>query len=240
MSLLLIPVRSSLGTKYLMALTGLVLILFVLGHMAGNLLIFLGPDALNSYAQALKERPMLLWGARIFLLVVFVLHVALGIRLALWNRNARPTGYVMEDTVQASWASRHMVLTGVLLLVFVIYHLAHFTVGVVHKAHEGEKTVAYLDLKDPLYYAEHGKHRHDVYRMVIAGFQSAPITISYLFFQLALWIHLWHGVSSWFQSMGINHPKYNRAMRLSGPIVATVVLIGNCSMPLCVWLGVIS
>jgi succinate dehydrogenase / fumarate reductase cytochrome b subunit len=239
MSLLLIPVRSSLGTKYLMALTGLVLILFVLGHMAGNLLIFLGPDALNSYAQALKERPTLLWGVRIFLLVVFVLHIALGIRLALWNRSARPTPYVVEDTVQASWASRHMLLTGVLLLVFVIYHLAHFTVGVVHKASEGNKAVGYLELKDPVYYAEHGEHRHDVYRMVIAGFRNPAITISYLLFQLALWMHLWHGVSSWFQSLGINHPRYNRAMRLSGPIVATVVLIGNWSMPLCVWLGVI-
>jgi succinate dehydrogenase / fumarate reductase cytochrome b subunit len=239
MSLLLLPVRSSLGTKYLMALTGLVLILFVLGHMAGNLLIFLGPDAINSYAQALKERPTLLWGARIFLLVVFVLHVVLGIRLALWNQSARPTPYVKEDTVRASWASRHMVLTGILLLVFVIYHLAHFTVGVVHKAHVDGKTIGYLELKDPLYEPEPGKHRHDVYRMVIAGFQNPVISITYLFFQLALWMHLWHGVSSWFQSMGINHSKYNRAMRLSGPIVATVVLIGNSSMPLCIWLGVI-
>lgn len=236
MTLLLAPVRSSLGTKYVMALTGLVLITFVLGHMAGNLLIFLGPDALNSYAYALKARPALLWAARLVLLVVFVMHIALGIRLTLWNKDARPVRYVYEDTYQASWASRHMMLTGMLLLAFVVYHLAHFTLGVVHEADVGGVSVGYLDLKEPL---EGQTGRHDVFRMVVYGFRNPIITASYLVFQVFLWLHLWHGVSSWFQSLGISHPRYQGIIRGAGPVVATLVLIGNSSIPLAVWLGLV-
>src|SRR5690242_14279253 len=112
MKLLPRPATSSLGSKYLMAITGVLLIGFVLAHMGGNLLLFLGPDALNSYAHALKERPALLWAARLTLLLVFVVHVVLGVRLTWLNRQARPVRYVYEDTLTASWASRHMLLTG--------------------------------------------------------------------------------------------------------------------------------
>src|SRR5436305_14768901 len=109
MNLLLRPLpRSSLGTKYVMAVTGLLLIGFVLAHMAGNLLIFAGKDALNAYAHALEERPGLIWAARVILLAVFVVHIVLGVRLTWQNQEARPVRYVCEDTVQANWASRHM------------------------------------------------------------------------------------------------------------------------------------
>src|SRR5262245_25657755 len=123
MNLLLRPARSSLGKKYLMALTGLALIGFVIAHMSGNLLIFAGRDALNSYAHALKDRPALLWTARTGLLAIFLLHVYLGLVLSLQNRAARPSRYVYEDTLHASWASRHMLLTGLVLLAFIVYHL---------------------------------------------------------------------------------------------------------------------
>src|SRR5215213_7049822 len=129
------PLTSSLGSKYLMAITGLLLTGFVLGHMAGNLLIYAGPDALNSYAHGLKARPLLLWGARLGLLAVFVLHLVLAFRLTLQNSKARPVRYVHPDaTLQASWASRHMMLTGLVLLAFIVFHLAHFTLGVVKPA----------------------------------------------------------------------------------------------------------
>src|SRR5262245_49579551 len=120
MNMLVRPVRSSLGSKYWMALTGLVLTGFVLGHMAGNLLVFAGPDALNSYAHALKSRPAFLWTVRLILLAVFVLHVVIGIRLTLQNQAARPVGYAYEETMQASWASRHMLLTGLVLFAFIV------------------------------------------------------------------------------------------------------------------------
>jgi succinate dehydrogenase / fumarate reductase cytochrome b subunit len=237
------PVRSSLGDKYLMALTGVALFGFVIAHMLGNLLIFVGPDALNSYAQALKDKPELLWPARLGLLTVFVLHVIFGIRLSLQNRQARGVAYVHEDTVQASWASRNMLLTGLVLLAFVVFHLAHFTLGIVTTYRESgsSESVNYLKLDDAKYAAAHPSDpkRHDVYTMVVSGFRNGLVTITYVIAQVFLWLHLWHGGSSWFQSLGFNHPAYNPLIRAFGPVVSTAILIGNCSIPLAVMSGII-
>jgi succinate dehydrogenase / fumarate reductase cytochrome b subunit len=245
MNVLLRPWRSSLGAKYVMALTGIGLIGFVVAHMLGNLLIYLGPDALNSYAKALKDRPALLWTARTGLLTIFLVHLVLGIRLWLQNRQARGVRYVHEDTVQASWASRNMLLTGLVLLAFIIFHLAHFTFGVVttYSPKAGEQ-VSYLDLRetgpaDPARSQSDDGGRHDVYKMVVVGFSIPWVTITYVVAQVFLWLHLWHGASSWFQSLGINHPAYNPLIRAVGPVLATAVLIGNCSIPLAVLSGLI-
>jgi succinate dehydrogenase / fumarate reductase cytochrome b subunit len=220
MNVLLRPVRSSLGGKYVMALTGLGLVGFVIAHMVGNLLVFAGRDALNGYAEVLKSHPGLLWSARVGLLAIFLVHVFLGVRLTQQNQAARPVPYVREDTVTANWASRHMMLTGLLLLAFILYHLAHFTFGV---------ATDYLALRD-------SQGRHDVYAMVVMGFRHPLIAGSYVVAMVILFLHLWHGASSWFQSLGVNHPKYNGFIRGFGPVLATIVLIGNCSMPLCIWL----
>jgi len=251
MNMLVRPVRSSLGSKYWMALTGLALIAFVLGHMVGNLLIFAGPDALNSYAQSLKDHPTLLWSVRLGLLTVFVLHIVLGIRLSLQNQAARPVGYAREETMQASWASRHMLLTGLLLLAFVVYHLAHFTFGIVHKA-DGTN---YLDLAEtrdrdtnkwearpdletarPI---DPANTRHNVYAMVIAGFGEPLISLSYIVAMAFLALHLWHGGSSWLQSLGLASPRGRSVAAAIGPILAVAVFAGNCSIPLSVWLGIV-
>ncbi len=284
MNLFFRPVRSSLGRKYFMALTGLVLTGFVLAHMAGNLLIFAGRDALNSYGAALQDKPALLWSARVGLLVVFVLHVYLGLRLAWENQMARPVGYVYERTLRASWASRHMVLTGLVLLVFILYHLAHFTFGavkgadvwaiektesgtlvVVHrpnsnflKLHE-ERTNA-LDRFRPDQFLDQGQAqaelerrqartgppeavppqaRHDVYTMAVAGFRNPLITISYLLATVFLALHLWHGGSSWWQSLGLDHPRYRWFTWRVGPVLAVLVFVGNCSIPLAVLAGAV-
>lgn len=267
MNVLLRPVRSSLGSKYVMAITGLGLTVFVLGHLAGNLLIFAPGDALNAYAATLKHNPGFLWTARIILLVCFILHIVIGIRLSQTNTEARPIRYVYEDTVQASWASRHMLLTGLLLLAFVIYHLAQFTFGIVESASvidwsEGKKvTVDYPDLIERYdrsqdsfvrrYYnvappanttrppALSRLERQDVRTMVIAGFRNPWVTLSYLVAMVFLWLHLWHGVTSLFQSLGISHFQYNVVIRYFGPVISTLVLIGNCAIPLCVWLGLV-
>jgi succinate dehydrogenase / fumarate reductase cytochrome b subunit len=271
MNLLLRPVhppsqvRSSLGTKYVMALTGLGLIGFVLGHMGGNLLIFAGPDYLNGYAQHLKETPALLWPARVGLLAIFLLHVVLGLRLAFSNRAARPSPYHYPQRFEnASWAARHMLLTGLLLLAFVVYHLAHFTFGAVVRADVQQGSGGEVVKVDKNYLqlvevrpagsqkyeprpsltpaqaeADHLDYRQDVYSMVLSGFRNPLITGSYLVFMVCLWLHLWHGGSSWFQSLGLNNPRYNPALRAFGPVIATLVLIGNCAIPLAVLLGAV-
>jgi succinate dehydrogenase / fumarate reductase cytochrome b subunit len=256
MSLPLLPM-SSLGRKYWMAVTGFLLIGFVLVHMAGNLLIYAGPDALNSYAATLKANPLILWGFRTGLFVVFLVHVYLGLSLTNENKAARPIAYVYEDTLHASWASRHMLLTGLVLLAFILYHLAHFTLGVVKKAEvelaSGDRIERnYLDLADVKdaggkynfrpdvdlrQVHHHYDARQDVYRMVVSGFRSWLVSLSYIVAMVFLWLHLWHGGSSWFQSLGINHSRYNRFLRLFGPVVATIVLVGNCSIPLAVLCG---
>jgi succinate dehydrogenase / fumarate reductase cytochrome b subunit len=244
MNPLLRPWRSSLGAKYVMALTGVGLIGFVVVHMLGNLLIYAGPDALNGYAKALKDRPTLLWTARGGLLTIFVVHVILGVRLTLQNRHARGVRYVYEDTVQASRASRHMLLTGLVLLAFIAFHLAQFTFGAVTVYADpstGER-VSYLDLhdvKDPARHDPAESPRQDVYRMVVAGFSVPWVVITYVVAQFFLWLHLWHGGSSWFQSLGLNHPAYNPLIRAVGPVLATAVLVGNCSIPLAVLSGLV-
>ena len=181
-----------------------------------------------------KGADTMLWLFRGGLLTLFVVHLVLGIRLTLANNAARPIRYQREDTVQASWASRHMLLTGLVLLAFIVYHLAHFTFGFVHYP-EGK---SYFDLTQAVP-ADPAHPRQDVYGMVVAGFQSPVITVSYVVAMVFLWLHLWHGGSSWFQSLGLNHPRYWPVIQYVGPVIATVVLVGNCSIPLAVLMGAI-
>jgi succinate dehydrogenase / fumarate reductase cytochrome b subunit len=151
--------------------------------------------------------------------------------LTLQNMAARGTSYVYEDSVQASWASRHMMLTGLVILAFLLYHLAHFTFGWVARADTpGGGQTNYHDLVD-------AAGRQDVYAMVLSGFRNPWITLSYLIAQGFLGLHLWHGGSSWFQSLGLNAPRYNGVVHRIGPLVATIVVVGNCSIPLAVFVS---
>ncbi len=205
-----------------MAATGLALTGFVLIHMLGNLQIFLGRDALNHYAHFLQEATELLWLARIVLLTCFVVHIGLAVVLTLENRAARPARYRHEDTVQASLASRTMMITGLVTLAFVIYHLMHFTFAAAH----------------PQYYYlidDHG--RHDVYSMVVLSYRNFPIAAAYMLAMLALAFHLSHGVQSLFQSLGLNHPKYTPLLRKASAAVGLLVLFGNSVIPVACFMG---
>lgn len=221
--------RTTVGSKFIVALTGLALTAFVVQHMVMNLLVFKGRDALNAYAQSLQNLGGLLWIARIVLLAIFLLHIINALQLAARNRVARPMRYVHEKTVQASWASRHMVLTGLVILAFVIFHLMHFTLGLAAAtAPDGRNFNA---LHDSL-------GRHDVYAMTIYGFRNVPVSIAYIIAQLFLGLHLSHGVASTFQSMGWCHPRFWPLLRGIGWIVAIVVVVGNIVMPLAAMTGI--
>jgi succinate dehydrogenase / fumarate reductase cytochrome b subunit len=217
-------VRSSVGAKYIMALTGLGLMIFVIGHMSGNLLIYGGKDALNSYAHGLTEHPFLLWTARGGLLTIFLIHLLLAFRLRQEDYAARPIRYVCESTIQASWASRYMLTTGFVILAFVIYHLLHFTFGVVDANH----------FKQPL---AHDPKQYDVAGMVVAGFQQPVIVVTYIIAQVFLGLHLWHGGSSWLQHLGLNGRGYDKLVNNLGAVVAVIVVVGNCSIPLAILMG---
>jgi succinate dehydrogenase / fumarate reductase cytochrome b subunit len=218
-------VRSSVGAKYIMALTGLGMMVWVIAHMIGNLLIYGGRDALNSYAHGLTEHPVLLWTARGGLLTIFLIHLLLAFRLTQEDEAARPIRYVHESTIQASWASRHMLLTGFVILGFVIYHLLHFTFGVVDPSHFKSALP-----QDPKKYA-------DVAGMVVAGFRQPVVSLAYILAQVFLGLHLWHGGSSWLQHLGLNGRGYERLVNSLGAVVAVIIVLGNCSIPLVILMG---
>jgi len=213
-------ISSPVGAKVIMAITGLALMGFVVVHLAGNLLIYAGAEAINAYAENLRNLGALLWAARIGLLVAFVVHVGMAIKLTLGNRAARPVGYQYNATVQASLASRLMPQTGFVILAFVVYHLAHFT----------------LRLTDTSY-QELGPF--DVYAMVIRGFSDPIVASTYIIAMLALGMHLFHGASSVWQSMGISHPRYMKILRMIGPVAGIGLAAGNISIPVSILLGII-
>jgi len=212
--------NSPVGAKMVMAITGLALTGFVLVHLSGNLLIFAGRDVFNAYAKGLHSLGALLWIARIGLLGAFVLHMYLAIKLSIENRAARPIGYAHEATIQATLASRHMIHTGVLMLAFVIYHLAHYTFRVV------SPEISALD-------------QHDVYAMVVMGFSSPTVSAFYILSMAALSAHLRHGVSSLFQSLGLYHGNINPITEKLGPIVAVITFVGFSSIPIAVLTGAV-
>jgi len=188
---------STIGGKYLVAVTGLALTGFVLVHLLGNLQIFLGRDAYNAYAHGLKSMGPLLWVARGGLLALFLAHIFMSLRFKKRNLDARPVGYVYERTKKASWPSRTMAFTGVLILLFVLFHLAHFTFGVIDKVNDAKvgERVNYLELKDPTWKdpANPTATRHDAYHMFIDGFRNIPVAVLYVAFMLVLGVHLERG-----------------------------------------------
>ena len=208
-----------------MAVTGLILSGFVVAHMLGNLQIFLGPAALNGYAEHLQEMPYLLWPARVILLATLILHMALAAQLTLENRKARPVAYAFKDTVQASYASRTMMMSGIIIFLFIVYHLLHFTFG----------------LTNPEYYGvADDQGRHDVYAMVVMSFRDAPIAFTYILAMAVLCLHLSHGLRSFPQSLGFDTQKHAHAVDFFAWAFTVAIFLGNCSIPAAVFLNLIA
>ena len=213
---------SSIGLKFVMALTGIGLFGFLIGYMLGNLLIFKGADALNAYAKGLKELPFgLLWVARIGLVTIFGSHLYAAVALTRRNRAARPDKYAYNKTIQASFASRYMIQSGLLVLAFLLYHLAHFT----------------FQVFDDVGVLPDGST--DVYGMVIAGFGEPYIACIYIFSMVILGLHLSHGLSSVFQTLGLRNQKYLSFIEIGSKLFAGGLAFANISIPLSVWLGLI-
>jgi succinate dehydrogenase / fumarate reductase cytochrome b subunit len=211
--------KSSVGAKHIMAVSGLLLSLFVFAHMLGNLQIFIGQEQLNAYGKSLQDLKGLLWVARIILLLLVIAHVLSALRLVVLNKAARPVRYQVYKPRVTPFYKRVMPWTGLIVLAFIVYHLLHFTVGAVQ--HDS-------------YVLADAKGRHDVYRMVVIGFSSVPVAISYIVAMALLCFHLSHGVTSMFQSLGLNHPKYNGFFDKAGPVFAIIIFVGNTSIPLAV------
>jgi len=209
-----------------MAITGFIWFGFVIAHMLGNLQVYQGAEKLNTYAKFLKDLGPLLWVARIVLFVSFFGHVIVAISLKRQNSSARPVSYAKDSTIQASKASTTMIYSGLLLLTFLVYHLLHLTFGFTNPEHYSIE-----------YTLKSGDVVHDVYAMVILGFQQMPIAIAYIVFMFFLALHFSHALGSMFQSLGILAPKHNPLLQKIATSLAIFVFIGNSSMPLSILLG---
>jgi succinate dehydrogenase / fumarate reductase cytochrome b subunit len=209
--------RSTVGRKVVMAVTGLILVGFVVGHVSGNLLVFTGPEALNAYSAFLKKSLVVLYGTRLVLLAAVGLHIWAAYSLTRLDLASRPVSYSRFDPQVSTLAARTMRWGGVLLLAFIVYHLLHLTVGSVHP----------------------GFSHTDVYGNVITGFRVTWVALFYMVAMVALGAHLYHGVWSFFQTMGWNHPRYNVARRRVATALAVLVALGFIAIPAAVLGGVL-
>ncbi len=210
---------TAIGKKAVMAVSGLVLFGFVIGHMLGNLQLYMGPAQLNHYAEALKHNQILLWGVRSVLLVSVVAHIVTTIQLYDRSLGARQTRYKVKKSLAATYASRSMILTGPVLFFFILFHLAHFTAPGLSLGHEFSAT--------------------DVYSNVVAGFSVPWVAAIYIIGNICLGFHLFHGSSSLLQTLGFNHPRYNARRRLVAQTFAFAVTIANVSFPVAVLAGIV-
>jgi succinate dehydrogenase / fumarate reductase cytochrome b subunit len=212
---------ASIGRKLVAAATGAMLLAFLFGHLFGNLRIFQGPEALNSYAAWLQGHP-LLWVFRAGLLAAFLMHVYTTLTLARDNRAARPVAYRRYRPNATSFASRYTLLSGLVILSFVVYHLLHFTFGVIDAAN-----TRLLDSQGLLV----------VYSSVVRSFRNPWIAGSYIAAMTLLGLHLWHGIASAFQTYGVHHESYETLIWVGSLALIAMLIVGNCSIPILVLAG---
>jgi succinate dehydrogenase / fumarate reductase cytochrome b subunit len=214
------------GKKWVMAVSGIMLLGFVAAHMVGNLKVFLGESHLNTYAEWLRTlgepalpRTVLLWGMRLGLIAAFALHIISAYQLTMMNRRARPVKYqAPRDYVAANFASRTMRWTGIIVALFILFHLADLTWG----------------SANPKFV------RGDPYNNLFNSFERVPVAVFYILANIALAFHIFHGAWSMFQSLGWNNPRFNSWRRSFAIAFALVIGIGNVSMPLLIVTGVVT
>ena len=222
-------VGSSLGRKYLMAGSGVVLVLFVIGHLVGNLQFFLPPHAINRYGHFLQSNLELLWPVRLVLMGLVTLHIGMAFLLWKENRAARPVAYASPVTAYGSTlASRTMLVSGLIIASFILFHLLHFTVRL--ESVNGTP-IPFHELKEP----ETGYH--DVFAMMVAGFQVWPVSLFYIVAIGLLCFHLSHGIGAMFQSLGFRNPAYAPLIARAAKVIALLVFLGYLSIPASVLLG---
>jgi succinate dehydrogenase / fumarate reductase cytochrome b subunit len=222
------PVRafyqSSIGKKITVAVTGIILIVFVIGHLLGNLEIYLGQDHTNGYAEFLRSTGPLLWIVRIILILAVIVHIVATIQLTIENSRAKPGRYAVKAPQASTFASRTMIYSGLLVLCFVIYHLLHFTF---QTTNPGFRTLT------------DAQGRHDVYHMVILGLRQPLISLFYILALFLLSLHLSHGFASVTQTLGINSRKVSGLISNGGRVLCWIIFAGYISIPITILLGIL-
>lgn len=210
--------RTTIAMKWLMAVTGIVMFGYLVGHMAGNLQIFMGPAKINGYAHFLHTTPSLLWGTRVLLVASVVLHIGSAWWLTRANQAARPVRYQVYKPRASTYASRTMVWSGPIILLFVIYHLLHLTFGVAHQDFRGFE---------------------DVYHNLVTAFRVPIVSIAYIVALAALAFHLHHGLWAMFNSLGVSHPRYEAFKRSFATAFTLLIAIGFVVVPIAVMVGAV-
>jgi succinate dehydrogenase / fumarate reductase cytochrome b subunit len=203
---------TTIGKKVIMAASGIILFGFVIGHMLGNLQVYLGQKPFNEYAAFLHATPTLLWGTRVTLLLAVVAHIVTAVQLASLNKGARPSRYQMKKAVATTYAARTMIVSGPLLLLYIFYHLAHLTLGYTNGL-------------------------RDAYGAVVTSFKVPWCAGIYVVAQVMLGMHLYHGAWSMFQSLGLNHRRYNETLRSAASAIALATVAGFVAVPIGVFMG---
>ena len=211
--------QTTVGKKSVMAVTGAILFLFLIGHLLGNLLVFAGPEKINAYAQFLHFDGTLLWIVRSVLILAVVLHIVASVQLALCNKRARPIGYARLIPINSTYASRTMYWSGPIVLAFIILHLLQFTAGTIHP------DATFIE--------------GDVYHNLVTGFRVWWVSAWYIFAISVLGLHLRHGLSSMFQSVGLAHPRYTLVLRKAALVIAILIVLGYISIPISILLGIV-
>jgi succinate dehydrogenase / fumarate reductase, cytochrome b subunit len=215
--------NSSIGRKIVMAVTGLMLLGFLVIHLFGNSLIYVG--WINAYGERLHSLPPVVWAFRLIMLFVFAAHIYFGITLTLENNAARPQAYAVKKNLRATFSGRTMIWTGLLIAAFLIYHLLHFTLRMTNPEISNS-----LDALGRL----------DVFKMVVFSFKNFAIAGIYITAMIVIGLHLFHGVQSFVQTFGLNSDKSLPCVEKYGKAVALILYIGYVSIPLVIILGILS
>jgi succinate dehydrogenase / fumarate reductase cytochrome b subunit len=217
-------IKSSVGKKMLMAITGQFMILFVIVHLLGNISLYFG--WINTYAKHLHDLWPLVWIVRLVMITLLSLHVVFGIQLTLENRSARPDAYALKKSLRATFASKNMIWTGLIIAGFLIYHLLHFTVQVIHPEMSAKVNADAMGLPD-------------IFSMVVFGFQNLFILLLYIASMIALTLHLVHGIQSSFQTVGLNTDQTLPVIVKAGTIASLILFIGYASIPVVIFIGIV-
>lgn len=212
-----------MGLKVVMAVSGLLLLLFIIQHLVGNLKVFGGQDAYNSYAEFMQSLGLIKWGARFGLLALLAVHVWAAFKLRARNLAARPSRYAMQQPRASKWYGRTMMITGVIVLVYITFHILHFTAEIVY----------YDQLVD-------AQGRRDIFTNFVRSFQDPLIVLVYVVGNVSLAFHLAHGASSMFRTLGLAQGRFKHALGLAGPVLGFVLGAGNVAMPIACMLGLVT
>ena len=218
--------KSSVGRKIVMTVSGLMMVLFVVMHLLGNTSIFGGPDGINAYAAKLHGLVPLVWPYRLAMVVLFVVHVFFGIQLTLEDNRARPQAYQVGKNLKATFAGKNMIWTGLIIGAFLIYHLLQFTFQVTNP------DIAAGNNLDAL-------GRPDVFHMVVFSFRKAVVSLAYIVSLIALALHLTHGIQSSFQTLGLNSERTFPGIVKGGRIVSALIYLGYVSIPILIFAGLV-